>query len=52
MLIVVSFFSNTAVNFVIGLLLARFLGPADYGRFALTLAIAVVLQTVAFDWYL
>ena len=50
MLVVLSFFSNTAFNFVIGLLLARFLGPADYGRFALTLAIAVVIQTVAFDW--
>ncbi len=37
-------------NFVIGVLLARFLGPADYGRFALAVAAAVMIQTIAFDW--
>ncbi|MCW6508032.1 lipopolysaccharide biosynthesis protein [Lichenifustis flavocetrariae] len=50
MFVLLSFFSNTAFNFVIGLLLARFLGPDQYGRFALAVAIAVGVQTAAFDW--
>ena len=50
MKIVLPFISNTLMNFVIGLLLARFLGPAEYGRMALALACAQVMQTVMFDW--
>ena len=50
MFVLASFLSNTAFNFLIGLLLARFLGPDQYGRFALAVAIAAGLQTVAFDW--
>lgn len=50
MKVVAAFLSNALFNFVIGLLLARFLGPADYGRFALAVAAAVMIQTVAFDW--
>ncbi len=50
MKIVLPFISNTLMNFVIGLLLARFLGPAEYGRMALALAVGQVVQTVAFDW--
>lgn len=44
------FVSNTLLNFVIGLLLARFLGPAEYGRMALALAVGQVIQTLMFDW--
>lgn len=50
MKIVLPFLSNTLMNFVIGLLLARFLGPAEYGRMALALATAQVMQTIMFDW--
>ena len=50
MRVVAAFLSNTLFNFVIGVLLARFLGPADYGRFALAVAAAVMIQTIAFDW--
>ncbi len=50
MKIVLPFVSNTLMNFVIGLLLARFLGPAEYGRLALALATGQVIQTVMFDW--
>ena len=50
MSVVVPFICNTLLNFVTGLLLARFLGPAEYGRFALTLATAMVIQTLCFDW--
>ena len=50
MKIVLPFISNTLMNFVIGLLLARFLGPAEYGRMALALATGQVIQTIMFDW--
>ena len=50
MKIVLPFLSNTLMNFIIGLLLARFLGPAEYGRLALALATAQVMQTIVFDW--
>ena len=50
MKIVIPFISNTLMNFVIGLLLARFLGPAEYGRMALALAVGQVIQTLVFDW--
>ena len=50
MAVIVPFLCNTLLNFVTGLLLARFLGPAQYGRLALALAVAMVIQTVAFDW--
>jgi O-antigen/teichoic acid export membrane protein len=50
MKIILPFISNTLMNFVIGLLLARFLGPAEYGRMALALAVGQVIQTLTFDW--
>ncbi|MGI3901042.1 MAG: lipopolysaccharide biosynthesis protein [Janthinobacterium lividum] len=50
MKIILPFISNTLMNFIIGLLLARFLGPAEYGRMALALAVGQVIQTVMFDW--
>jgi O-antigen/teichoic acid export membrane protein len=50
MKVVVAFLINTLFNFAIGLLVARFLGPEQFGRFALTLAIGLVLQTTLFDW--
>jgi O-antigen/teichoic acid export membrane protein len=46
----VSFASNAVFNFVIGLLVARFLGPQEFGRFALASATAVVINTGAVDW--
>ncbi len=48
--VIVPFLCNTLMNFVIGLLLAKYLGPAEYGRFALALAVAMALQTLFFDW--
>ncbi len=50
MKVLIAFFSNTFFNFVIGLMVAKFLGPAEFGRFALALAIAMVVQTLVFDW--
>ena len=50
MKVVFAFVLNTVSNFAIGLLVAKFLGPDQFGRFALTLAVAMALQTGAFDW--
>ena len=41
---------NAFANFVIGLLVAKFLGPEAFGRFALALAAGVVVQIAFFDW--
>jgi O-antigen/teichoic acid export membrane protein len=48
--VLAAFLANTIANFVIGLLVAKFLGPEEYGRFALAFAIGVVIQTALFDW--
>ena len=50
MLVIIAFISNTLFNFVVGLLVAKFLGPAEFGRFALAIAITLVVQTTIFDW--
>ncbi len=50
MRVLAAYFFNIICNFAIGLLVAKFLGPAEYGRFALALAIAVAVQTAFFDW--
>src|SRR5512141_2513487 len=44
------FLLNSLLNFAVGLLVAKALGPSQYGRFMLALAVAVVLQTLVFDW--
>ncbi|HTV32697.1 MAG TPA: lipopolysaccharide biosynthesis protein [Methylocella sp.] len=49
MVFCISFF-NILCNFVIGLLIAKFLGPEEYGRFALAYATAVFVQAGFFDW--
>jgi len=48
--VMIAFVCNLMFNFVIGLLVAKFLGPEEYGRFALALATAMVVQTAFFDW--
>jgi O-antigen/teichoic acid export membrane protein len=50
MRVLIAFFFNTICNFAIGLLVAKFLGPAEYGRFALAFAIAIAVQVAFFDW--
>jgi len=48
--VMAAFTINILFNFVIGLLVAKFLGPEEYGRFALALATAMAVQTAFFDW--
>ena len=50
MRVIAAFLVNTAINFFIGLLVAKFLGPEQFGRFALALAIGMVLQTITLEW--
>lgn len=50
MRVLVAFFLNVLFNFAVGLLVAKFLGPEEYGRFALSLATAMAVQTAFLDW--
>lgn len=50
MRVVAAFLVNTLCNFAIGLLVAKFLGPEEFGRFALTLAVGGALQMLLFEW--
>lgn len=50
MAVIVAFVLNAGLNFVVGLLVAKLLGPAQFGVFALATAGAVVLNTLLFEW--
>ena len=50
MRVVLAFAVNTLFYLIIGLMVAKFLGPEEYGRFALALALGIVVQTAFFDW--
>src|SRR5579863_1348985 len=50
MLVGFAFALNALFNFLIGLLVAKFLGPAEFGRFAIASATAVINNSGAFDW--
>ncbi len=50
MMVLSAFFLNVIFNFAVGLLVAKFLGPAEYGRFALALATAMAVQAAFLDW--
>ncbi len=50
MKVLAAFVVNALFNFIIGLIVAKFLGPEEYGRFALALALGLVIQTAVFDW--
>ncbi len=50
MSIVLTFLVNTIFNLFIGLIVAKFLGPAEYGRFALAIGVMTFGQAFAFEW--
>ncbi len=50
MKVLLAFLINSITNFVIGLMVAKYLGPEEYGRFAIAFSITVVVQTALFDW--
>ena len=50
MAVIVAFILNAGLNFGLGLLLAKLMGPADFGLFGLATTGAVVLNTLVFEW--
>src|SRR5580704_325890 len=50
MIVGFAFASNTLFNFLVGLFVAKFLGPDEFGRFAIASATAVIVNTGALDW--
>lgn len=50
MTVLAAFLLNTVFNFILGLLVAYFLGPEEFGRFALALALGAMAQSLIFDW--
>ena len=50
MIVGLAFVSNALFNFLVAILVARFLGPAEFGRFAIAWAAAVLINTAGFDW--
>ncbi|MBY0613629.1 MAG: oligosaccharide flippase family protein [Beijerinckiaceae bacterium] len=50
MLMIATFTLNAGFNLLVGLLTAKFLGPSDFGRYALAQSIGVFLNTLFIDW--
>lgn len=50
MTIILTFAVNSILNFLLGLLVAKYLGPAEFGRYAIAAAIATVVNTLCLDW--
>jgi O-antigen/teichoic acid export membrane protein len=50
MRVVFAFLINTIFNLIVGLIVAKFLGPAEYGRFALAIGVMIFGQALAFEW--
>lgn len=50
MTVLLPFLLNAGLNFVLGLLIAFFLGPAEFGRYAIGAAIIVLVNTALLDW--
>jgi O-antigen/teichoic acid export membrane protein len=49
-LLALTFAANSALNFVLGLLIARFLGPEQFGLYALGAALLILISAFAIDW--
>ncbi|MGL4811984.1 MAG: lipopolysaccharide biosynthesis protein [Beijerinckiaceae bacterium] len=50
MAILVIFLINSGLNFLLGLILAKVLGPDQFGRYAVAMSVAVLVNGVVFDW--
>lgn len=50
MTIILTFVVNSGLNLVLGLIVAKFLGPEEFGRYAVVAAVAVVIQVMLLDW--
>lgn len=50
MTVLLPFIVNAGLNFVLGLLVALFLGPAAFGLYAIGAAVVVLVNTALLDW--
>lgn len=50
MLIAGAFFLNAVLSFALGLVVAFFLGPAEFGRYGIAIAAGVMANAVLFEW--
>lgn len=50
MTVLLPFVINAGLNFALGLLIAYFLGPEEFGRYAIGAAVLVLLNTACLDW--
>ena len=50
MTLVATFLVNAALSFALSLVLASLLGPDAFGRYAIGLSIATVINTILFEW--
>ena len=50
MLIILTNVFNLLVNFVVGLIVANFLGPESFGRFAVAIGAGALVQVALFGW--
>ena len=50
MTVLLPFVINAGLNFVLGLLIAFFLGPEQFGRYAIGAAVIVLVNTAMLDW--
>jgi O-antigen/teichoic acid export membrane protein len=50
MSVLLPFIVNAGLNFVLGLVIALFLGPEAFGRYAIGAAIVVLVNTALLDW--
>ncbi|WP_294535174.1 lipopolysaccharide biosynthesis protein [uncultured Rhodoblastus sp.] len=50
MSVLLTFLVNTIFNLIVGLIVAKFLGPGEYGKFALAIAVMTFGQALAFEW--
>ena len=50
MSVILTFLINTIFNLIVGLIVAKFLGPSEYGKFALAIAVMTFGQSIVFEW--
>jgi O-antigen/teichoic acid export membrane protein len=50
MILLLAFVLNAGINFILGLLVAFFLGPAEFGRYAIGASLMVLVTASCIDW--
>jgi O-antigen/teichoic acid export membrane protein len=50
MILLLAFVLNAGINFILGLLVAFFLGPSEFGRYAIGASLMVLVMASCIDW--